>query len=164
MEGKFLLDAFTRDFTENGPSIARLFRTTLNGYRKHKHHPDERIRRRILNEAKGLADVYAGATWAIRRYYRHDPRMAREIGALLHDIYAEFGWKARLAAPLLGLVVAHKIRQEERRLAAHVPHEPPVFYERNAAALALAQAPAAQPEGSLVDALAAIRRPVHSAK
>jgi radical SAM superfamily enzyme YgiQ (UPF0313 family) len=164
MEGKFLLDAFTRDFTENGPSIARLFRTTLNGYRKHKHHPDERIRRRILNEAKGLADVYAGATWAIRRYYRHDPRMAREIGALLHDIYAEFGWKARLAAPLLGLVVAHKIRQEERRLADHVPHEPPVFYERNAAALALAQAPVAEPEGSLADALAAIRRPAHSAK
>jgi hypothetical protein len=162
MEGKYLLDAFTRDFEVNGPSIARLFRTTLNGYRKHKNHPDARIRRRIANEAKGLADTFAGATWAIRRYYRKDPRMAKEIGVLLHDIYAEFGWKTRLVAPLLGLVVASKIRQEERRLANKVPHEPPVFYEKNAAAMALERSPA-EAEASLTDSLAAIRRPAAQA-
>jgi hypothetical protein len=157
MEGTYLLNAFTRDFEVNGPSIARLFRTTLNGYRKHKNHPDARIRKRIANEAQGLADTFAGATWAIRRYYRKDPRMAQEIDTLLHDIYAEFGWKARLIAPVLGLVVAHKIRQEERRLADQVPHEPPVFYEKNAAALALERSPA-EAEISLSDSLAAIRQ------
>ena len=46
-EGKYLLNAFERDFEKNGPSLARLIETTLNGWQKYKSHPDSRIRKRF---------------------------------------------------------------------------------------------------------------------
>ena len=50
---------------------------------------------------------------------------------LLRDVYAEFGWRCRLAAPIIGRVIFHLIRREEKRLAAGWTYEPPTFYETN---------------------------------
>lgn len=40
METEFLLKAFTRDFEVNGPSIARMARTTLQGWLRYRNHPN----------------------------------------------------------------------------------------------------------------------------
>ncbi|MFH1748476.1 MAG: cobalamin-dependent protein, partial [Planctomycetota bacterium] len=45
-ETEFLLRAFRRDFEVNGPSLMRLTRTMLQGWRRYKDHPERRIRRR----------------------------------------------------------------------------------------------------------------------
>ena len=46
----------------------------------------------------------------------------------LKNIYKEFGLKSRLAAPILGRFVLHRLRKEEKRLADYT-YEPPTFYE-----------------------------------
>ena len=45
-ETEYLLRAFRRDFEANGPSIVRMVRTMLTGWRRYKNHPDERVRSR----------------------------------------------------------------------------------------------------------------------
>lgn len=133
-EEQFLLKAFNRDFEVNGPSLTRMFKTTLNGLKKYRNHPDRRISDRYKWEARSLGGSYAGATWAIRRYYKKDKRISRDIDALMKDIYREFGWKSRILAPLMGLYISHMIKKEEKRLEGGWTYEPPTFYEKNPAA------------------------------
>jgi radical SAM superfamily enzyme YgiQ (UPF0313 family) len=47
---KFLDMAFWRDFERNGPSLYRICRTTLEGWKRYKFHPDLRIRKRFEAE------------------------------------------------------------------------------------------------------------------
>jgi len=131
LEGEFMTRAFDRDFEVNGPSTVRIVRTTLAGWRRHKNHPDPRVRRRMAWEARDLGTTYAALVGAARRYYRNDPVMRGKIEALLTDLYAEFGWKARLYASVGGWYVLRKIRAEAKRLAEGWTYEPPTFYERN---------------------------------
>ena len=56
---------------------------------------------------------------------------------LLKDIYREFGWKTKIIAPLVGVWVHISLKMEEKRLANGWTYEPPSFYEKNKAALAL---------------------------
>jgi len=50
-ESKLLLDwAFRRDYERNGPSVYRLFKTMLAGWRRYSKHPDHRVRRRFHRE------------------------------------------------------------------------------------------------------------------
>jgi len=131
LEGEFMTRAFDRDFEVNGPSTVRIVRTTLAGWRRHKNHPDPRVRRRMAWEARDLGTTYAALVGAARRYYRNDPVMRGKIEALLTDLYAEFGWKARLYASVGGWYVLRKIRAEAKRLSRGWTYEPPTFYERN---------------------------------
>lgn len=142
-EETYLLDAFRRDFEVNGPSLLRLIRVLLNGWRMHKLH-SRRVRDRLAWEVAPLRSTYAGAVWAIKKYYHHDPRHREKAGRLLADIYAEFGWKTRLVAPLVGRYAYGRLKREEERLAAGYTYEPRSFCEKNAAALALEKAPAAR--------------------
>jgi len=135
-EEHYLLDAFRRDFEVNGPSLLRLIRVLLNGWQRHKSHP-WRVRERFAWEAAPLRSTYAGAVWAIRKYYRHDPQQQETADRLLADIYTAFGWKTRLIAPLIGRYVLNRLRKEEERLAAGGSYEPNSFCEKNAAALVL---------------------------
>ena len=136
-EERFLLDAFKRDFKVNGPSLARLIRTLLTGWQRYKHHPDIRIRDRYAWEARPLQTTYAGAVWAMKRYYRNDPPMYRTLRRLLSDICREFGWKTRIAARIFGIYAYLAVRREDRRLASGWQYEPAAFYEKNVAAMAL---------------------------
>src|SRR5204863_27701 len=53
---RFLDQAFRRDFERNGPSIYRICRTTLEGWRRYKNDPDMRVRARFAWEARSLRD------------------------------------------------------------------------------------------------------------
>lgn len=136
-EEPFLLEAFRRDFNVNGPSLARLIRVMLNGWQRHHDHPDQRIRKRIRWENAPLRSSYAGAVWAMRKWYRGNERLAQKMDALLQDLYAAFGWKTRLLAPLFGPYAYWMLRREEKRLAGGWTYEPACLCEKNAAALAL---------------------------
>ena len=133
-EERFLLQAFERDFRENGPSLARLIRTLLTGWQRYKNDADDRLRSRYAREVRPLRSTYAGAVWAMARYYRNTPAMFRKMRRLLSDIYREFGWKTRLSAPLIGLYAYLRLFKEERRLAQGWRYEPTPFYERNSKA------------------------------
>lgn len=136
-ETGFLREAFLRDFRVNGPSLARMIRTMISGWRRYRHHPDACIRRRFRRETRGLATAYAAALWAMARWYRSDSRMHAKLAGILKEIYAEFGFKARIAAAAMGIYAYLAIGREHRRLESGWTYEPPTFHERNLKALAL---------------------------
>ena len=151
-EERFLRQAFETDFKVNGPSLARLIRTQLTGWRQYRNHADPRVAKRIRNEAAPLRGTYAAAVWAMRKWYARDPRMASRLNALLKDLYKSFGLKTRLIAPLLGRFLHITIKREARRLADGWTYEPNTFYEKNPAALALEANPgkAAKKHGTTI--------------
>jgi hypothetical protein len=130
-EGDFIRQAFQRDFERNGPSLMRLVRTELAGWRRYKNHSSARVRRRITHSARELPTTWSAAVWATRRYYRGNPSLRRELDQLQSGLYDEFGWKARAAAAIAGPYVLWKLLREERRLARGWTYEPPTFYETN---------------------------------
>ncbi|HBO42401.1 MAG TPA: B12-binding domain-containing radical SAM protein [Planctomycetaceae bacterium] len=130
-EGEFMIRAFDRDFAVNGPSTARIVRTTLAGWKRHKNNPDRRIARRIAWDARELATTFSALVGTARRYYRDNPVMWAKMDALLKELHAEFGWKSRFFSTVGSWYVMPKIRREEKRLAEGWTYEPPTFYERN---------------------------------
>jgi len=130
-EAEMILRAFQRDFEVNGPSIARIVRTSLAGWKRYKNHANPRIRRRFTWESQGLATTFSAVLWALKRYYRKDPAIREKMDRILQDLIGEFGWTSRLAAAFAGPYVSWKIRREEKRLAKGWTYEPPTFYERN---------------------------------
>jgi len=129
---EYMIRAFTRDFEVNGPSVARIVRTTLAGWKRYKNHPDPRVRRRYAWEARELATTFSAVVGAARRYYGKNPVMRAKMSAILKELAGAFGWKSRISALLGGRYVLHKVRREEKRLAAGWTYEPPTFYEKNA--------------------------------
>jgi radical SAM superfamily enzyme YgiQ (UPF0313 family) len=138
-ETEFLLRAFRRDYEVNGPSILRIARTLLQGWTRHRHDPDPRVRARYAWESRGLATGYAGALWAAERWLAGEPRLAGKARALRSAVVEAFGLRARIAAPVVGRFVLQAMRREQRRLDSGWTYEPPTFYESNPAAAALAQ-------------------------
>ena len=132
-EGEFLLRAFHRDFAVNGPGVVRIIRTLLQGWKRYKNHPNARIRARFAHQAANLPVKYAGALWAARHRFRCDPHCEQLISHVLDELYAEFSWKARLAAPIIGRYLYHTLCREERRLQNGCTYEPPTFFETNSA-------------------------------
>jgi len=128
---RFLDWAFRRDFERNGPSIYRICRTTLNGWRRYKNDSDLRVRARFAWEARALRDGYAAALWAMERHLRATNRAAADkVRALRKEIGREFGWLSRVAAGALGPVMLWTARREERRLAEGWTYEPGTIVER----------------------------------
>ncbi|QEG38010.1 B12-binding domain-containing radical SAM protein [Bythopirellula goksoeyrii] len=132
-ETEFLLRAFRRDFEVNGPSVVRIVRTVLRGWKKFKNHRDARIRIRFAHEAANLPTRYAGVLWATRKYYWHEPRRVEQINGLLRELHAEFGWRSRLAAPIAGRYLYRSLIRQEKQLRNGWIYEPPTFYETNSA-------------------------------
>jgi radical SAM superfamily enzyme YgiQ (UPF0313 family) len=136
-EEKYLLNAFAQDFEKNGPSLARLIKTTLNGWQKYKNHPDKRIRKRFGVNEKVLRTTYAGAVWAMKKWYQGNDRMTAKMCGLLQSLHEEFGWTTKLLAALCGRYIYTILKREEKRLAHGWVYEPGSFYEKNAAAIAM---------------------------
>ncbi len=130
-ETELLLRAFRRDLEVNGPSIVRIVRTVLRGWKKFKNHPNARIRARFAHEASNLPVRYAGVLWATRRYYQDDPQRVAQISALLQELHAEFGWRSRLAAPIAGHYLHYLLQRQEQMLKDGWTYEPPTFFETN---------------------------------
>lgn len=143
-EERMIIDAFQRDFDVNGPSLARMIETTLNGWQKYKNHPNKRIRANYARAKNELRFSYAGAIWAMRKYYRRNKRIRAQMNELLHRLYEEFGWSTRMTAPLVGRYIHFKLKREEKRLAEGWTYEPSPFYEKNDSALNLERADSAR--------------------
>jgi radical SAM superfamily enzyme YgiQ (UPF0313 family) len=141
-ETEFLLRAFRRDFERNGPSVLRLVRTRLRGWKRYRNHPEKRIRKRFARQAQGLATVQAGGLWAGRHWFRKDPVRSGKLGAALDEVYQSFGMRARLLAPLLGRFILLALRREDRRLRQGYSYEPVVWYEQTGQAHAGRSSPA----------------------
>ena len=122
-------------------TLLRLFRVLLNGLQKNRSH-SKAIRERLAWEAAPLRSTYAGAVWAMKKYYHDNPQLLKLADTLLTDIYAEFGWMSRLAAPLIGRYVFSRLKREETLLADGHTYEPRSFCEENVAAVALKKTPA----------------------
>ena len=106
----------------------------MTGWQRYKTHPDPRLRARYAWEVAPLRTTYAGAVWAMKQYYRDTPHLFRKMKNLLSDIYREFGWKTRLAAPMAGLYAYLRLLREEQQLSKGWRYEPTTFYEKNPAA------------------------------
>jgi radical SAM superfamily enzyme YgiQ (UPF0313 family) len=142
---EFLNGAFERDFELNGPSLFRVCRTTLQGWKRYKNHPDQRIRRRFRHEAMALRWSYSGLLWAMERLLRPaNQRAAEQIRKLRDELRREFGLVSVLSKWLLGPLMLAAAKREEQRLAEGVTYEPTTIIERsNWTGDAV---PAAQPE------------------
>ena len=133
LESELIVRAFERDFERNGPSVLRVVRTTLAGWKRYRKHPDARIQRRYARESKDLATTFSAVAGGARGFYRRNPAMRKKMTDLLGEIHREYGLRSRVASALGGLYVLWAIRREARRLAAGWTYEPPTFYESNAA-------------------------------
>jgi radical SAM superfamily enzyme YgiQ (UPF0313 family) len=129
---RFLDQAFARDFEVNGPSLARLVRTALEGWKRYRNYPDLRVRERFAREMKTLKTVYSGLLWAAEKYLaRSNVTVAARLSALREEIRRECGisseWMARVVGPLL----LWSARREQKRLASGITYEPETFVQRS---------------------------------
>ena len=126
-ETGFLLKAFARDFEANGPSIMRMARGTLRGWKKYSKHPDKRVRARFERESGTLPHQFSAVLWATRQWYPKGSPMYLEADSILRDLHKHFGISSRLAASLGGRWVFRALKKEVTRENG----EPPTFYERS---------------------------------
>jgi radical SAM superfamily enzyme YgiQ (UPF0313 family) len=132
-DSKELLDgAFRRDYESNGPSLFRMARTMLQGWRRYRNDPDPRVRARVARTAGQLRTGYVASLWAMERYLRHANREVSErIRALRLEVRRELGgglsW---LAQNLVGPLLLWTSRREARRHPRGRPLEPRTFLER----------------------------------
>ena len=131
-ESKRFLDlAFWRDFEMNGPSLYRISRTLLAGWRRYKDWPDARVRERFAGEMRRLSGVYGSALWAMERQFRKVNRPGSEqIRALRREFNKEMGMVSRIMPLILGPVFLWTTQREERRLRRGTTYEPPTILER----------------------------------
>ena len=128
---RFLDWAFWRDFERNGPSLARMCQTMLQGWRRYKNYPDLRVRERFERENTKLRTAYSAALWAAEHYFEKiNKDVSRQIRELRREIAKEFGLASRVAANVVGPVLLWTTRREDRRLARGVTYEPPTILER----------------------------------
>lgn len=134
LETELLRRAFQTDYDVNGPSLMRLTRTLLNGWKKNKNHPDSRVRQRWEWEMKPVRTAYIPMVAATRSYFKgRNETVYLLADQLLRDLLEEFGdLKTRLLSYVGAKYLRWTIWREEKRLERGVPSEPPTFYQRNA--------------------------------
>ena len=133
---RFLDWAFVRDFERNGPSLFRIVRTTLAGWKRYRDYPDARVRERFAAEFRSLQTAYAALLWAMEKHLgkRHG-EMAERVRSLRRELDRECGWAGKAVARLFGPVLWWTARREERRLRAGHTYEPKPIIERRQASL-----------------------------
>jgi radical SAM superfamily enzyme YgiQ (UPF0313 family) len=128
---RFLDFAFRRDFERNGPSLYRICRTTLAGWKRYKHDADARVRARFEWEVRSLKSTYSGLLWAMeKRLRRSNETVSLQVRALRQDIGREFGFVSRANAKLLGPFLFWSSIREDHRLARGMTREPKTIIER----------------------------------
>ena len=128
---QFLEAAFQRDFQRNGPSLFRICRTTFQGWKRYKNHPDSRVRERFHSEARTLRHAYAAVLWAMEhRLVNANRPVALQIRALRKEIEQEFGFLTAVASRILGPALWWTSIREDKRLARGNRHEPPTIIGR----------------------------------
>jgi len=128
---KFLDWAFWRDFERNGPSLFRICRTTLAGWKRYRDYPDARIRERFEREVDTIKKAYGGMLWAMEHKLRKtNAAVSQQIRTLRLELQIEFGVASRIAAAFLGPLLLWTSRREEKRLNKGVTYEPKTIVER----------------------------------
>jgi hypothetical protein len=130
---QYLDAAFQRDFDTNGPSLFRICRTTLEGWRRNRNHPDQRVRERFTRELGMLRHTWTGILWAMERQLsRSNEAVSRNIAELRADILRECGGLgARLTTSLVGPLMLWAAKMERVRLQRGVTYEPPTIVQRS---------------------------------
>jgi len=131
-ESKTWLDwAFRLDFERNGPSLFRLIRTTVEGWRRYRDDLDPRIRERFARERKETAANYAAALWAMERYlHRSNARVSARVREVRLELDRELGGLRRACNRLIGPVLLWAARREARRFPQGRIIEPPTSIVR----------------------------------
>ncbi|RPI17588.1 MAG: radical SAM protein [Acidobacteriales bacterium] len=131
-ESKKLLDwAFRLDFERNGPSLYRIWKTTLEGWMRYKNHPEPRVRDRFDWEARQLKSASTACLWAMERNFkRTNEAVSKKIRVLRRDIEKEFGSLSKITAALVGPILVWTSRWEEWRLSRGKTYEPRTIIER----------------------------------
>jgi hypothetical protein len=131
-DSKSWLDwAFQRDFEMNGPSLYRMMRTMLTGWRRYRDDADARVRARVEADAQKLRQGYGAALWAMERYLRgSNARVAERIRALRRDIEREFGGLSKVVDRLVGPALLLAARHEAAAYPDGRPLEPRTFVDR----------------------------------
>ena len=128
---RFLDLAFWRDFEVNGPSLYRIARTLMAGWKRYKDWPDSRVRARFASEMHRLNGIYSSALWAMEHQFRKvDGKVSEQIRALRQEFKRESGIVSRMMPAVLGPVLLWTTRREEKRLASGRTYEPPTILER----------------------------------
>ena len=129
---RFLDWAFWRDFQLNGPSLYRISRTLMAGWKRYKDWPDARVRERFAREMGRLSGIYSSALWAMEHQFKKvDRNVSQQIRALRYEFKRESGLGSRMLPALLGPVLLWTTRREEKRLARGKTYEPPTILERS---------------------------------
>lgn len=127
----FLDRAFRRDFDVNGPSLFRLMRNMLVGWRRYRDDPDPRVRARVAAEARQLGRGHGAVLWAMERYLRDSSRdMSERVRELRLQVEREVGGVARAVDHVLGPVMLWSARREMRLAPAGRRLEPRTFVDR----------------------------------
>ena len=129
---RFLDWAFRLDFEKNGPSLYRIWRTTLEGWKRYRNHPDSRVRQRFDWEARQLKVASGAVLWAMEhRLKKTNEELSKRIKSLRREIGNEFGGWGRTIGALVGPILLWTARKEEKRLAKGFTYEPRTIIERS---------------------------------
>ena len=74
----FLTGRSGATFELNGPSLYRISRTLLAGWKRYKDWPDARVRERFASEMDRLSGIYSSALWAMEHQFRKVDRNVSE--------------------------------------------------------------------------------------
>jgi radical SAM superfamily enzyme YgiQ (UPF0313 family) len=131
-QSKTLLDwAFRRDFERNGPSLYRLARTRMEGWRRYRNDPDPRVRTRARQEGRDLKAGYGAALFAMEKYLRKSNQdISEKIRVLRRDMEREMGGLTRWVDHLAGPVLLWAARRDARKFPRGRRLEPVTFLER----------------------------------
>ena len=131
-QSKPLLDwAFRRDYEQNGPSIYRLARTMMEGWRRYRNDPDPRVRERVRDAAKELRHGYGAALFAMEKYLREsNSEVADRIRTFRREMEHELGHFTSWADRVLGPALLWSVRRDARKHPGGRRIEPMTFFER----------------------------------
>ncbi len=122
---------FRRDFEVNGPSLYRLMRNMLGGWRRYRADPDPRVRARVGAEGQELRSGQGAVLWAMEKYLRDsNPAISHRIRELRQEIERELGGFSRAIHHLAGPLLLWKARGEARFGPMGRRLEPRTFVER----------------------------------
>ena len=123
---RFLDWAFWRDFEANGPSLYRISRTLLAGWKRYKDWPDARVRERFTREMHKLNGVYSSALWAMERQFRKvDGKVSDQIRALREEFKQELHdtrWPRRGSRPARSKSSRHPAVSRYREVRSQPVH------------------------------------------
>jgi hypothetical protein len=103
----------------------------LQGWRRYRDDPDQRVRMRVGGEAAQLRSGFGAALWAMERYLRDSNRAVSDrIGELRREAERDLGGLSPLVNRVAGPLLLWSARREGRLAPAGRVREPRTFVER----------------------------------